>query len=85
MTSGPVGAPVGGVSGPVTTQQGVAIVKVDARQEATPTDFEAGKEKFRADTLNIRRQRFYQAYMEKARTKMKIDIDNDALKRAVGS
>jgi len=77
--------PVGGVSGPITTPQGVAIVKVEAKQDVSPTDFETGKEKFRADTLNIRRQRFYQAYMEKARTKMKIDIDNDALKRAVGS
>ena len=34
--------------------------------------------------LSERRARFYQAYMEKARAKMKIDIDPEALKRAIG-
>jgi hypothetical protein len=50
----------------------------------TPADFAAGRDKLRADVLNERRSRFYQAYMEKAREKMKIDINQDAVKRAVG-
>ena len=76
--------PVGGVSGAIVTPQGAAIVKVNSRQEVTPADYALAKDKFRVDALNQRRQRFYQSYMEKARTKMKIDVDNDAVKRAIG-
>ena len=42
------------------------------------------KEKFQLEMLSERRARFYQAYMEKARAKMKIDVDPEALKRAIG-
>ncbi len=76
--------PVGGVSGAIATPQGAAIVKLDSKQEVSPADFAAARDKFRGDMLNARRSRFYQSYMEKARTRMKIDVDNDALKRAVG-
>jgi peptidyl-prolyl cis-trans isomerase D len=76
--------PAGGVSGAIATPQGAAIIKVDAKQDVSPADFATAKEKFRVDALNTRRQRFYQSYMEKARTKMKIDIDNEAIKRAIG-
>jgi peptidyl-prolyl cis-trans isomerase D len=76
--------PPGGVSGAITTPQGAAIVRVASRQPVSPADFAMAKDKFRAEVLNERRGRFYQAYMEKARTKMKIDIDTEALKRAIG-
>jgi peptidyl-prolyl cis-trans isomerase D len=76
--------PVGSVSGAIVTPQGAAIIKLVAKQEVSPGDFATAKDKFRVDALNARRQRFYQSYMEKARTKMKIDIDNEALKRAIG-
>ena len=64
--------------------QGAAILKVESRTEVTPAEYAAAKDKFRVDALNQRRQRFYQSYMEKARTKMKIDVDNEAVKRAIG-
>jgi parvulin-like peptidyl-prolyl isomerase len=76
--------PVGGVSGAIVTPQGAAIIKVDAKQSVSPAEFASAKDKFRVEALNARRQRFYQSYMDKARAKMKIDIDNDALKRAIG-
>jgi peptidyl-prolyl cis-trans isomerase D len=75
--------PVGGVSGAIVTEQGAAIVKLDSKQEVSAGDFAAARDKFRIDTLNARRSRFYQAYMEKARAKMKIDINAEALKRAM--
>jgi hypothetical protein len=59
-------------------------VKVASRQDVSPADFAMAKDKFRMEMLGERRSRFYQTYMEKARTKMKIDIDPEALKRAVG-
>jgi peptidyl-prolyl cis-trans isomerase D len=77
--------PVGGVSGAIVTAQGAAIVKVDAKQDIAPAEFAAARDKFRADTLNARRTQFYQAYMEKARKQMKIDINAEAVKRAIGS
>jgi peptidyl-prolyl cis-trans isomerase D len=76
--------PEGGVSGAIATPQGAAIVRVATRQEVSPADFQMAKDKFRSEVLNERRGRFYQTYMEKARAKMKIDIDTEALKRAIG-
>src|SRR5688572_992218 len=77
-------SPVGTVSGPISTPQGAAIVKVLSRQDVNPADYAMARDKFRAELLNGRRSRFYQTYMEKARLKMKIDIDPEALKRAIG-
>ena len=77
-------SPVGTVSNAISTPQGAAIVKVASRQDVNPADFAMAKDKFRMEMLGERRSRFYQTYMEKARTKMKIDIDPEALKRAVG-
>jgi parvulin-like peptidyl-prolyl isomerase len=77
-------APVGTVSDAIPTPQGAAIVKVASRQEVGAADFAMAKDKFRMEMLGERRSRFYQTYMEKARTKMKIDVDAEALKRAIG-
>ena len=78
------GLPVGTVSNAIVTPQGAAIVKLESRQAVSPADYALAKDKFRVDALNARRQRFYQSYMEKARAKMKIDIDTEAVKRAIG-
>ncbi len=75
---------LGAVSDAISTPQGAAIVKVASRQDVNPADYAMARDKFRSELLNERRSRFYQTYMEKAREKMKIDIDPDALKRAIG-
>jgi peptidyl-prolyl cis-trans isomerase D len=77
-------SPVGTVSNAIATPQGAAIVRVASKQDVSPADFAMAKDKFRMEILGERRSRFYQTYMEKARTKMKIDIDPDAIKRAIG-
>ena len=77
-------SPVGTVSNAISTPQGSAIVRVASRQDVNPADFAMAKDKFKAEVLNERRSRFHQTYMEKARGKMKIGIDPDALKRAIG-
>jgi peptidyl-prolyl cis-trans isomerase D len=76
--------PVGGVSDAITTPQGAAVIKVASRQDVSPADFAMAKDKFRSEILGERRARFYEAYMEKARARMKIDIVPEALKRAIG-
>ena len=77
-------SPAGTVSGAIQTPQGAAIVKVASRQDVSAADYAMAKDKFRIEMLSERRARFYQAYMEKARAKMKIDVDPEALKRAIG-
>jgi peptidyl-prolyl cis-trans isomerase D len=76
--------PVGGVSNAIGTPQGAAVVKVVSKQDVTPAAFAAARDTFKAETLNTRRSRFYQSYMDKVRAKMKIDINTEAVKRAIG-
>ena len=77
-------SPPGTVSNAISTPQGAAIVKVATRQDVSAADYAMAKDKFRVEFLSERRARFYQTYMEKARAKMKIDVDPEALKRAIG-
>ena len=72
------------MSSAITTPQGAAVVRVASRQDVSPADYAMAKDKFKMEVLSERRARFYQAYMEKARAKMKIDVDPEALKRAIG-
>lgn len=76
--------PEGAVSDPVTTDAGVAIFKVVEKHESSPQDLTANKEAFREELLNDRKNRFFSAYMQKAKQKMKISVNREALKRVVG-
>ncbi len=42
------------------------------------------KDTFRQELLNDRRNRFFSAYMTKAKEKMRIEVNRDALQRLVG-
>ncbi len=75
--------PVGGVSEPIATDNGTAVIKVLEKQEVTPEQLAAAKDKFRDDMLTDRRNRFFGAYMAKAKQKMKIDVNREALQRVV--
>lgn len=71
--------PVGGVSDPIVTDNGAVIVKVVEKKEVTPTELASGKQAIRDEMVNERRNRFYSAYMTKARDKMKININRETL------
>ena len=73
----------GGVSDPITTDNGTAIVKVLEKKEVTPEEWTTNKDRFREELLSERRNRFFSAYMAKAKQKMKIDVNREALQRAV--
>ena len=75
--------PVGGVSEPIATDNGTAVVKVLEKQEVTPEQLAAARDKFRDDMLTDRRNRFFSAYMAKAKQKMKIDVNREALQRVI--
>ncbi len=78
--------PVGGVSEPVVTDTGAAIVKVLEKQSAEAGASAAAtgqpapsKDGLRTELLNERRNRFYASYMTKARERMKVNINRDVI------
>jgi hypothetical protein len=49
----------------------------------TPQDVTQGRNALREQLLNERRNRFFSAYMTKAKQKMKIEINRDLLRQVV--
>ena len=76
--------PVGAVSGPIATENGTAVIKVIERKDVTPEEWTSARDSFRNELLTDRRNRFFSAYMVKAKQRMKIEINRDALQRVVG-
>ena len=75
--------PVGAVSGPIATENGTAVIKVIERKDVTPEEWTSARDSFRNELLTDRRNRFFSAYMVKAKQRMKIEINRDALQRVV--
>jgi parvulin-like peptidyl-prolyl isomerase len=75
--------PVGAVSGAIQTDNGAAVIKVLDKKEVTPAEWASAKDRFREEVLVDRRNRFFGAYMVKAKQKMKIEVNREALRRAV--
>ena len=73
----------GAVSDPIATDNGTAVVKVLEKKEVTTEEWTTGKDKFREELLTDRRNRFFSAYMLKAKQKMKIEVNRESLQRAV--
>jgi peptidyl-prolyl cis-trans isomerase D len=73
--------PVGGVSEPVTTNDATVIVRVMERDDVTPQELLLGKEAFREQVLNERRNRFFASYMANAKERMQIQINDDVVRR----
>jgi peptidyl-prolyl cis-trans isomerase D len=76
--------PAGAVSDPIPTDNGTAVIKVLEKKEVTPAEWAAAKDRFRDDLLNERRNRFFSAYMVKAKQRMKIEVNREMLQRVVG-
>ena len=74
----------GAVSDPIVTETGAAIVKVLDRQDVAPEQLAKDKETVRTELLNQRKQKFFAAYMTKARQKMKININRETVAQIVG-
>src|SRR5207248_3047417 len=75
---------VGAVSDPIPTDNGTAVVKVLEKKEVTPDEWKNAKERFREELLTDRRNRFFSAYMVKAKQRMKIDVNRETLQKAIG-
>jgi peptidyl-prolyl cis-trans isomerase D len=75
--------PKGGISDPISMAQGTAIVRVVDKEAVTDDQVKTGIETTRAELVNQRRDRFFGAYMAKAKEKLKVDIRQDTLARAI--
>jgi peptidyl-prolyl cis-trans isomerase D len=73
---------VGAVSDPIPTDNGTAVIKVVEKKEVTPEEWSSSKDRFREELLTDRRNRFFSAYMVKAKQKLKIEVNREALQRA---
>ena len=71
----------GAVSDVLATANGAAIIKVVEKAETTDADFTSNRDAFRTEILDDRRNRFFSAYMVKAKQKMKIEVNREALAR----
>jgi peptidyl-prolyl cis-trans isomerase D len=76
--------PAGSVSDPVVTENGAAIVRVVERSEPKPDELDKARESLRNELLNDRKQKFFAAYMTKARQKMTIRTYPEAIAQIVG-
>jgi hypothetical protein len=59
-------------------------VKVVERKDVAADDLAKQKETLRTELLNDRKQRFFGAYMGKARQRMKITIDRETIAQITG-
>jgi peptidyl-prolyl cis-trans isomerase D len=73
--------PAGSVSDPITTKDATVIVRVVERDDVTPDKFKQGKDAFREELVEERRGRFFASYMAKAKERMKIQVNNDVVRR----
>lgn len=76
--------PVGGVSDAITTPGGTAIIRVTERQDVTAEEVAAGRDQLREELSAQRQDRFFSAYMQKAKTSLAINIRQDVLAQVIG-
>jgi len=76
--------PVGGVTGAITTATGSVIARVAERADVTDAQIADGRDALRDELVNQRRDKFFSAYMAKAKTSLKIGIKQDVLAQIMG-
>jgi peptidyl-prolyl cis-trans isomerase D len=75
--------PPGGVSDPIVTPQGTAIIRVAEKETVGDAQIAAGRDQLRDELINQRRDRFFSGYMVKAKEQLDIQINQDTLQRAM--
>jgi peptidyl-prolyl cis-trans isomerase D len=75
----------GKVSDPISTPQATAIVRVAEKQEVTDAQIASGRDQLREEMINQRRDKFFSAFMQKAKQGLKINIRQETLARVTAS
>jgi peptidyl-prolyl cis-trans isomerase D len=76
--------PAGGVTAPIVTDAGTVVARVVEREEPKADALGASKETLRQELLADRKSKFYSAYMNKARGRMKVTVNPDVIRQVVG-
>ena len=76
--------PKGGVSDAIASPTATAVVRVVEREDVTDAQIAAGRDQLRDEMTNQRQERFFSAYMTKAKTALKINVRQDTLTRVTG-
>ncbi|MGD9906445.1 MAG: peptidyl-prolyl cis-trans isomerase [Vicinamibacterales bacterium] len=76
--------PVGGVAGPIATPNGQVIARVTERADVTPAQLAEGRDALRQELVNQQRDRFFAAYMAKAKEGLTIGIRQELLAQLMG-
>ena len=81
--------PAGGVSQPITTDNGAVIVKVLEKKAVTPEEIATGRDALKNELLSAQRNRFYGSYMSKVRKRLqdeqRININAEVLTQMLGN
>jgi peptidyl-prolyl cis-trans isomerase D len=73
--------PVGSVSDPIATPNGVAVVRVASRTDVPSSDIAKNRDAIRRELASQKRSQFFASYMTKAKQGMGISIDQAVLQR----
>jgi len=76
--------PPGGVSDAITTPTATAVVRVAEKVNVTDAEIELGRDQLRDELVNQRRDKFFGAYMQKAKQTLTITIRDEVLARITG-
>jgi peptidyl-prolyl cis-trans isomerase D len=76
--------PPGGVSDAITTPTATAVIRVAEKVNVTDTEIETGRDQMREELVNQRRDKFFGAYMQKAKQALKINVRDEVLARITG-
>jgi peptidyl-prolyl cis-trans isomerase D len=74
----------GETSAPIATPNAVVVARVTDREDVTDAAIEAGRAALKAELLQQRRNAFFGAYMTKAKQKMAIQFNENALNVVLG-
>lgn len=76
--------PQGGVSDAISTPTATAVIRVAEKVNVTDAEIETGRDALRDELVNQRRDKFFGAYMTKAKLTLKISIRDETLARITG-
>ncbi|HKV99578.1 MAG TPA: peptidyl-prolyl cis-trans isomerase [Vicinamibacterales bacterium] len=75
----------GDTTGPIPTDNAVVVARVKERQDLNPATMATERENVRAQLVEQRRGEFFSAYMAKAKAKLKIGFNENAIRTIIGS
>jgi len=74
----------GAIGDPVATDRGTVILRVVEHRQPTPEELNADRETLRQEMVNDARNRFFTAYMVKAKQRMRITVSRENLQKVIG-